>query len=151
MVLKRVRCAFMARQYSEVSPKLRDFAERYTAAWCSQDPAKVAEFFSPEGSLTINRGLPAVGRLEITAAAQSFMTAFPDLKVEMELLVPLGERVEYHWKLTGTNTGPGGTGRAVRISGFENWRLGANGLIEESEGTFDADEYQRQIAGSPNQ
>ena len=26
----------------------RDFAERYTAAWCGQDPARVAEFFAPD-------------------------------------------------------------------------------------------------------
>jgi hypothetical protein len=25
--------------------KLLDFGERYTAAWCSQDPASVAAFF----------------------------------------------------------------------------------------------------------
>ena len=40
---------------------LRDFAVRYTAAWCSQDPASVAAFFSPAASLTVNRA-PAVGR-----------------------------------------------------------------------------------------
>ena len=61
--------------------KLREFARRYTAAWCSQDPASVAGFFSPDGSLTINRGTPSVGRGEITEAARGFMTAFPDLMV----------------------------------------------------------------------
>src|SRR5947209_4397900 len=34
--------------------ELRDFAVRYTEAWCSQHPALVAEFFSENGSLTIN-------------------------------------------------------------------------------------------------
>jgi len=38
---------------SERMTKLRDFATRYTAAWCSQDAASVAAFFSPSGSLTI--------------------------------------------------------------------------------------------------
>jgi hypothetical protein len=35
---------------------LAQFAERYTAAWCSQNAASVAGFFSPDESLTINRG-----------------------------------------------------------------------------------------------
>jgi hypothetical protein len=131
----------------EISPGLREFAKRYTDAWCSQDPAKVAAFFVDEGSLTINGGAPSVGRIAIGEAARSFMTAFPDLRVMMDRLVAVGAHVEYHWTLTGTNTGPGGTGRAVRISGFESWRMGVDGLIEESMGRFDAEEYQRQISG----
>jgi uncharacterized protein (TIGR02246 family) len=46
--------------------RLRAFAERYTAAWCSLDPALVAEHFAPDGSLTINDGAPSVGRAAIT-------------------------------------------------------------------------------------
>lgn len=33
----------------------------------------------------------------------------------------------------------------MRISGFEEWRIGADGLIAESKGHFDSDEYQRQL------
>jgi hypothetical protein len=40
--------------------QLRDFARRYTEAWCSQDPARVAENYAPDGSLTINDGPPSV-------------------------------------------------------------------------------------------
>ena len=125
--------------------KLRDFAARYTEAWCSQDPARVAAFFSTEGSLTVNGGAPAVGRSAIAALAQSFMTDFPDLRVTMDDLVMRDGRAEYHWTLSGTNSGPRGTGRKVRISGVEKWRLGSDGLIRESEGNFDAAEYRRQI------
>lgn len=124
---------------------LNDFASRYTAAWCSQDPARVASFFEERGSLKINDGEPAVGRDAITRSAQGFMTAFPDLVVRMDQVVVHGGRAEYHWTLTGTNTGPGGTGRSVRISGFEEWRLGPGGLIAESLGHFDAAEYERQL------
>ena len=46
--------------------ELRDFARRYTEAWCSQDPASVAGHYAPEGSLTINGGPPSVGRAAIT-------------------------------------------------------------------------------------
>jgi uncharacterized protein (TIGR02246 family) len=126
---------------------LRAFATRYTAAWCSQNAASVAAFFSPSGSLTINNGTPSVGRAAITEAAQSFMTAFPDLKVIMDDVIVKGDRAEYHWTLIGTNTGPAGTGRHVRISGFERWEIGADGLISKSLGTFDAEEYHGQLEG----
>jgi uncharacterized protein (TIGR02246 family) len=120
------------------------FAERYTEAWCSQDPTRVAGFFSPDGSLTIN-GSASVGRDAITEAAHAFMTAFPDMVVAMDDLAPEGERVVYKWTLSGANTGPGGTGNRVRISGFEQWRIGADGLISDSEGHFDSAEYRRQL------
>ncbi len=130
---------------------LEDFASRYTAAWCSQDAARVAAFFAENGSLTINAGEPAVGRAAITEAAQGFMTAFPDMVVAMDSLGRAGGRVTYHWTLTGTNTGPGGTGNAVRISGYEAWRFGPDGLIAESWGHFDAADYERQLTmGTPS-
>jgi predicted ester cyclase len=127
------------------SKTLNDFATRYTAAWCSQHAASVASFFEEQGSLKINDGAPAVGRAAITKSAQSFMTAFPDIVVKMDRLVVKGANTEYDWTLTGTNTGPGGTGRFVKISGFEEWRLGPDGLIAQSLGHFDAADYERQL------
>jgi uncharacterized protein (TIGR02246 family) len=127
--------------------RLKDFASRYTAAWCSQDAASVAAFFAPDGSLQINDGAPSVGRAAITAAAQGFMTAFPDMVVRMDGLDVDGRQAVYHWTLTGTNTGPGGTGRPVRISGYEQWTIGADGLVAASKGHFDAADYQRQLNG----
>jgi hypothetical protein len=88
-----------------------------------------------------------VGREAITGSAQGFMTAFPDMIVAMDSVSRVGDRVEYHWTLTGTNTGPGGTGRPVRISGYEEWTLGPDGLIARSLGHFDEFDYQRQLAG----
>src|SRR2546430_2887317 len=125
--------------------KLRDFAVRYTAAWCSGNPASVAAFFSPRASLTVNNGAPAVGRSEITELAQSFMTTFPDLQVVMDDVRVRADCAEYHWTLIGTNTGPGGSGHQVRISGFERWQIGPDGLIDSSQGQFDASDYQRQL------
>ena len=124
---------------------LHDFASRYTAAWCSQDPGSVAACYSLNGALTVNGGPPAVGRKAITEVAQSFMTAFPDMRVTIDKLVIKDDGAEYHWTLTGTNTGPGGSGHRVRISGYELWQIGANGLIASSLGHFDTAEYQRQL------
>ena len=127
-------------------PQLQDFATRYTAAWCSHNAAGVAAHYAPQGSLTINNGPPAVGRAAIAESAQSFMTAFPDLQVVMDNALIEGDRAVYHWTLHGANTGPGGTGRRVRISGFEKWEIGDDGLIAKSQGHFDEASYQRQLA-----
>jgi uncharacterized protein (TIGR02246 family) len=138
---------FQVRGVGPGSDGVREFAQRYTAAWCSRDPKSVAAFFAPAGSLRVNDAAPAKGRAAIAAVAQGFMTAFPDMQVLMDDLRIDGERTRYEWTLVGTNTGPGGTGRSVRISGFEQWRLSPEGLIEESLGHFDAADYQRQLDG----
>ena len=125
--------------------QLTEFAKKYTAAWCSQNAASVAAFFAEGGSLKINEGTPSVGRTAITAAAQGFMTAFPDMVVTMDDINLHEDHAVYRWSLTGTNTGPGGTGKAVRISGYEEWTIGTDGLIAESKGHFDEAEYERQL------
>jgi len=127
------------------SSRLTDFATRYTAAWCSHSAASVAAFYSESGSLAINDGPPAVGRRGVEAAAQSFMSGYPDLVVKFDRLEPKGDRVLYHWTFTGTNTGPGGTGNQVRISGYEDWRIGSDGLIADSKGHYDAQDWDRQV------
>jgi uncharacterized protein (TIGR02246 family) len=124
---------------------LREFARRYTDAWCSHSPERVAEHYAPDGSLTINGGEPSVGRAAITEAARSFMDAFPDMRVSMDELRVGSGGPEYHWTLVGTNTGPDGTGRTVRISGFEEWTMRDDGLIAGSLGHFDETEYRRQL------
>ena len=125
--------------------ELNNFATRYTAAWCSQNAASVASFFSETGSLQINDGDSSIGRDAITIAAQGFMTAFPDMVVEMNELTSEGDHVIYRWTLIGTNTGPDGTGNAVRINGYEQWTISVDNLIEESRGNFDEVEYWRQL------
>ncbi len=129
--------------------QLTDFATRYAAAWSGQDPTALASFYTEDGSLTVNEGTPAVGRAAITATAQGFMTAFPDMVVKLDRLGLKGDHIAFHWIWTGTNTGPGGTGRSVRITGYEEWALGADGLIRESKGHYDEAEYQRQLQSGP--
>jgi len=126
--------------------RVLEFARRYTDAWCSHDPTRVAEHFVPGGTIAINGGDPA----EVTEVARSFIDAFPDIELFMDDVVFNDETVEYHRTFTGTNTGPGGTGRAVRITGFEEWTIGGDGLVVESLGTYDQDEYDRQLEhGAP--
>jgi predicted ester cyclase len=125
--------------------ELTTFAKRYAKSWCSQNPQNVAAFFAENGSLTVNDGPPAVGRAAIAKEAQAFMTTFPDMVVTMDKVVHDEEGTKFHWILNGTNTGPGGTGKRVRVSGYELWQLNGDGFIEDSKGHFDSAEYERQL------
>ena len=125
--------------------ELDKFANRYAKAWCSQTPEKVAAFFAENGSLSINDGPPAVGRAAIADVAQGFMRTFPGMVVTMDDVASDSDGTKFYWTLTGTNTGPGSTGKRVRISGYELWRLDNDGLIGNSQGHFDSAEYERQL------
>jgi len=125
--------------------QLTDFATRYAAAWSSQNPSNLAAFYAEDGSLTVNAGAPSVGRAAITATAQGFMTAFPDMLVRMDAVRGDGRHATFRWIWTGTNSGPGGTGKTVQIKGYEEWTIGADGLIRESKGHYDEAEYRRQL------
>jgi predicted ester cyclase len=120
------------------SDQLKDFAARYAEAWCSQDPMNVAAFFAENALLTVNDGLPT-SALEV---ARGFMRDFPDMIVTFDKIGPRGDRTAFHWTLTGTHAE---TGNHVRISGYELWKINNAGLIAESNGHFDAAEYERQL------
>jgi nuclear transport factor 2 (NTF2) superfamily protein len=122
------------------SDELRQFAERYAKAWCSRDPEKVVAFYAKNASISVNDGAPT----PISEVAQSFMGDFPDMIVTFEKLEPRDDRVAFHWTLTGTHAE---TGNRVRISGYELWRIDNDGLIAESQGRFDAQDYESRIRG----
>ena len=125
------------------SNELNEFAKRYAQAWCSHDPEKVAAFYAKHASIRVNGGPPA----SIIEVARGFVRDFPDTVVTFDKLEPHGDRLAFHWTFTGTNSGPGGTGTKVRISGFELWNIDKDGLIAQSEGNFDAADYERQLKG----
>jgi hypothetical protein len=114
-----------------------EFGTRYAAAWSSQDPARLAAFYTENGSLTVNDGAPSVGRAAITETARRFMTAFPDMVVKMTVTRggaagPAADFAIFYCTWTGTNIGPAGTGQSVGIYGYEDLRLDADGLIAAS-------------------
>jgi uncharacterized protein (TIGR02246 family) len=128
--------------------ELEKIAVRYAAAWSGQDPVEFASFYAEDGCLRINNGEPSVGRDAIEQTAREFMTAFPDMRVRLVELRRAGDGVEFHWRWTGTNTGPGGTGNTVDLTGYEQWTFDENGMIRESLGHMDDEEYQRQLNAS---
>jgi predicted ester cyclase len=125
--------------------KTTRFAKLYAEAWCSQNPESVAAFFAENGSLRVNDGPPAVGWAAIAEVAQGFMRDLPDMIVTMDDVTHDSDGTKFHWTLTGTNTGPGGTGKRLRISGYELWKIDEDGLIAESKGHFDSADYERQL------
>lgn len=127
--------------------KLTDFGNKYSSAWSSQKPEKVAEFFASDGMLKVNDGEPAMGTKAITQVAKGFMDAFPDMMVSMDSLTTKSNTTRFYWTLTGTNNAPGGTGNKVKISGFEEWTFNENGLVQESKGQFNVEDYNRQLNG----
>jgi predicted ester cyclase len=123
--------------------RIEQLARDYTEAWCSRDPRRVAAHYAAGGTIAINGGEQA----PITGVAESFVAAFPDIKVFMDDLVVTDDVVEYHWTFTGTSAE---TGKSVRIRGLEEWTIVADGLIAESRGHYDQAEYDRQLReGAP--
>jgi predicted ester cyclase len=124
--------------------ELSKFAADYAKAWSSGDPEAVVAFYAKNASISVNDGAPAL----IAEVAQAFMRDFPDMIVTFDKLEPRPDGAAFHWTLIGTNTGPSGTGRKVRISGYELWKIDDEGLIAESEGHFDSADYARQLGHS---
>src|ERR1700686_2144775 len=100
---------------SQREGQLRRLAESYTAAWCSRNAARVAGFYSLDGSLRVNADPTAVGRHAMAGVAQGFIAAFPDHEGNHGRHRFDGDQTVYRWTLAGTNTGPGGTGKRVHI------------------------------------
>lgn len=94
---------------------LTKFAQRYADAWCSHDPDKVAAFYAKAGAISVNGAAP----VSIAEVARGFLRDFPDMVVTFDKLEKTPSGTELHWTFTGTNTGPGGTGNKVGISGYE--------------------------------
>jgi uncharacterized protein (TIGR02246 family) len=118
-------------------------AAAYTAAWNTGDPAAVAAFFASDGSITINGGNPWPGRDGVAAMAAGFYADIPDLALRCDGVRAAGPHLLYLWTFTGTFAA---TGKPLTVTGWEEWQIGADGLIASSLGWFDADDYARQTA-----
>ena len=126
--------------------ELSEFARRYTEAWCSGDPSRVADHYSSKGRSRSMMDTVPWPECDHRSRA-GFMVGFPDLRVETDELRVDGVHPEYHWTLTGTKTGRPGTGRSVRISGYEQWTISDDGLIAASLGRYDQADWDRQVTG----
>jgi uncharacterized protein (TIGR02246 family) len=120
----------------------RQLAVDYTAAWNTGRPEAVAAFFADTGGIVINRGPLWAGRAGVAAMAAGFFADVPDLRLVCDGVKLAGSHMLYLWTFTGTHAG---TGRALRITGWEEWELGDDLKVTASRGWFDPDEWARQV------
>ena len=125
---------------------VRDMAERYAKAWSSHVVQDIASFYEPDGYIIINDGEPSVGHAGLAAMAQGFIDGFPDLVLNVDTVRTAGNRAVMMWTLQGTNSGPEGSGHAVKFSGWEAWHLSDDLKVIASDGRFDVEEFERQCA-----
>ena len=105
-------------------------AREATDAWNRHDAAAVAAFAAEEATARdVGAPEPIRGRAAIQANVQAYMTAFPDLHIEVVSATCDGERVVQEWVATGTHEGrlmtleP--THRRARTEGCTVTRFGA--------------------------
>lgn len=129
-----------------IDPKsIRQIADAYTQAWNAGSADAVAAFHATDGRITINRGTPGAGRAGVAAMAAGFFADVPDLTLSCDDLRMSGDHVAYIWTFSGHHAG---SGRTLRISGWEEWDPDAEGKVPASLGWFDAADYARQATGS---
>lgn len=122
----------------------RALADGYTAAWNTGEPDAVAAYYAESGQIVINGGDPWEGRSGVAEMAAGFFADVPDLHLTCDGVRRAGNHVVYLWTFTGTHAG---TGNPLDIAGWEEWDLDADGKVAASLGWFDADDYDRQVAG----
>ena len=121
----------------------RAIADAYTAAWNSVSPDAVAQFYSVDGNIVINRGTPWTGRKGVADMAAGFFADVPDLALVCDDVRTAGSHVAYFWTFTGTHAT---TKNPLHIVGWEEWDLDGDLKVSASRGWLDADEYARQTA-----
>lgn len=122
--------------------RLQQLGLDYAAAWTSRRPQAVADFFAPDGRITINGGEPSVGRAALEAMAAGFYADVPDIVVICDGVRGAGDHVLLLWTFAGHHAV---TGRPVCVRGWEEWTLGPDLKIRGSLGWYDADDYARQV------
>lgn len=116
-------------------------AESYTAAWNSGAADAVAEFYSCDGSIVINRGALWEGRDGVAAMAAGFFSDVPDLSLTCDGVRCAGDHVVYLCTFAGTHAD---TKNPLRIVGWEEWDFDTDFRFKASSGWYDADDYARQ-------
>lgn len=124
--------------------RMNAVADGYTAAWNSGSAEAVAEFYAPDGRIVINGGEPWEGRAGVARMAAGFYADVPDLTLACDGLRVAGDHVVYLWTFTGSHSG---SGKPLRVVGWEEWDVDADLRVKSSRGWYDADDYARQATG----
>jgi steroid delta-isomerase-like uncharacterized protein len=88
------------------SEAMAPIAEAWTAAWNSHEAAQIAALVTPDGVYEdLAFDLYARGTEEVTAFAQGFFTAAPDLHIDLLSGFGTEEWAAAEWLFSGTDTG----------------------------------------------
>jgi steroid delta-isomerase-like uncharacterized protein len=113
---------------------LQDFFRRYAAAWTAKEAASnplaalITEDVHWEDPMLPQ---PAKGSAAVLALLEGSFRAFPDLSCDVlgpPFLSTDGKVVMFHWRLSGTMTGPlpngaPPTGKSVVVTGVDRWEF----------------------------
>jgi steroid delta-isomerase-like uncharacterized protein len=137
---------------------LREFADRYAAAWNTHDVEAVAACMAEDVTFEDpTMRAPARGRNEVARFARETFNGFPDIHVEQtEPLLLSDDRLlaVSPWLMAGTNTGPiedpglPATGKRFAIEGVGLWRF-RGGLLWRYRDVYDTTDLARQLGLMP--
>lgn len=109
--------------------------ERILQIWNQGDLSLVDEVYTTQ-CVRYDAGWPNPirGLNALQSHFQFYRSAFPDINMIIEETIMEGDKIVWHWTLTGTNTGPMGeapaTNKEVRLSGISIGRI-VDGKVAE--------------------
>ncbi|HEX5851951.1 MAG TPA: ester cyclase [Solirubrobacteraceae bacterium] len=141
-----------------IASEVREFVERYQAAWNGCDTAGMAQLIT-EDIVWADPALPEPARG--IPAVQEFMRtsfrAFPDLRFgepDPPALAVAGDVILWGWYMEGTHRGsiePPGfapTGRSMKVEGVDHWTM-RDGRIARYRAFYDMNDVARQLGIVP--
>jgi steroid delta-isomerase-like uncharacterized protein len=143
---------------ASVPSELRQFVERYMAAWNDCDTNAMAGLLTDD-VVWADPALPepARGVGEVQEFMRTSFQAFPDLRFqepEPPALAVNGDLVLWAWRMEGTNRGevsPPGfapTGRTMAVDGVDRWQM-REGRIAQYRAFYDMNDLARQLGIVP--
>jgi steroid delta-isomerase-like uncharacterized protein len=133
----------------------RQVAEQLYAAIAAHDPHALDVLCAP-GCNMIEPGVNLTGGGQISAYMQTFFTAFPDLRIEVESMVEVGDAVATEVRFVGTHTGPlagpdgelPATGKRVDLPGADFMSV-SNGKVTSWRVYYDTGTFMSQLGLGP--
>ena len=110
------------------------FREHFEQIWNRKDASAIERFIAPT-----YRGFDAAELIAGIAGYkhhfETITTAFPDLRITIDIILGEADRVAARWVVEATHTGPFGeippTGKRVRVTGTAVARIRNRQLVEE--------------------